>query len=325
MAHILFVVDEAYARHLPVAMNSILRHARAPVTFHIVHAAIARPTREAIAAYVEGRAACLWHAEPQNPLLGLDVYLPHVSSASFLRLVADTVVPPEVTRVVYLDIDVLVLDDIARIASIDLQGRSVGVVADPGVDPREFASTYGLEGPGLYFNAGVMVMDLEAIRTRGGLARAREAAEGGRFSYGDQDILNICFWGDALALAPRWNVQRNAFYRERTPETPPAILHFTDDLKPWSSAEWHPRAYDYLVYLAHTPFADEIRREGGLTHTVALRWRVRRARHELRCMRAHLRRRSSGAARSPDDRSARERPTGHELSPGARHGSTADR
>lgn len=325
MTHVLFVVDEAYARHLPVAMNSLLMHAKSPVTFHIVHSTIARRTREAIAAYVDGRATCLWYAQEQNALLRLDAYLPHVSSASFLRLVADTALPPDVKRIVYLDVDVLVLDDIAKIASMDLQGCSVAVVADPGVDAREFARTYGLEGPGLYFNAGVIVMDIEAIRVRGSLARAREAAEGGRFSYGDQDILNICFWGDAVALASRWNVQRNAFYREGTPEAPPAILHFTDDLKPWRSTEWHPRAYDYLVYLAHTPFADEIRREGGLTRTVALRWRLRKARHELRCMRAHLRRRSSEPARSPDDRSAHERPTGHDLSPGARHGNTADR
>lgn len=325
MAHILFVVDEAYARHIPVAMNSILTHAKAPITFHIVHSTIAPRTREAIAAYVDRRATCLWYAQGQNPLLGLDEYLPHVSTTSFLRLVADTVVPPDVTRIVYLDVDVLVLDDIERLASTDLRGRSVGVVADPGVDAEEFARAHGLEGPGLYFNAGIMVMDLETIRARGSLARARQTAQAGRYAYGDQDVLNICFWGDALALAPRWNVQRNAFYREGTPQTPPAILHFTDDLKPWSSAEWHPRAYDYLVYLANTPFADEIRREGGLTRAVALRWRLRRARHELRCMRAHLRRRSSEAARSPDDRSARERPTGHELSPGGRHGSTAKR
>src|SRR5205823_1295727 len=48
----------------------------------------------------------------------------HVSEAAFLRLFADRILPESADRVVYLDTDVVVREDVSRLFTLDLAGRA---------------------------------------------------------------------------------------------------------------------------------------------------------------------------------------------------------
>jgi lipopolysaccharide biosynthesis glycosyltransferase len=90
-----------------------------------------------------------------------------------------------------------------------------------------------------YFNAGVLVVDLEAWRRRNVVGRAmdyiRSADEPVDFLH--QEALNAAAWDDWLPLAPRWNVPSTAGrwfdQTDAAAVAAPAIVHFAGRMKPW--------------------------------------------------------------------------------------------
>ena len=167
-----------------------------------------------------------------------------------------------VERILYLDADVLVGRDLKEIWRIDMGGRPIGAVRDIG---------YPIGHPGLpeinrghiYFNAGVLLVNLSLIRRRlpemkNALATLKETA------YRDQDFLNAFFSDDFYELDIVWNAGGLGTYAswpndDRNNTWPqglatllvdPAIVHFTgvlhpdmfsvlnDSFQPWVSKPW---------------------------------------------------------------------------------------
>ena len=168
---------------------------------------------------------------------------------------------PELSRAVYLDADTVVLGDVGELYDTRLYGNLAAAVPDAVVASRacwrRYAEDYvGLDSYLLYFNSGVMLMDLDGMR--------REDVCGSFVSmlrrYGfeticpDQDYLNVLLSGRVRLLSSAWN--RMACDRSRCPS--PAILHFNNFSKPW--------LFDGVVYgdvfwrwSDASPFGDVIR------------------------------------------------------------------
>ena len=83
---------------------------------------------------------------------------------------------PEVERVLYLDVDTLALDDLAPLWRTDLGDAYVGAVTNVFQPDHLFhAAELGIR-PEDYFNSGVLLLDLAALRRDG---CAERAARGG--------------------------------------------------------------------------------------------------------------------------------------------------
>lgn len=59
----------------------------------------------------------------------------------------------------YLDSDILVLDDIVHLYDQPLNGKTIGAVIDPG--QTKALKRLGIESDAYYFNSGVMVIDID--------------------------------------------------------------------------------------------------------------------------------------------------------------------
>jgi len=151
-------------------------------------------------------------------------------------------------RVLFLDSDTIAVDSLAPLWRTDLGDNYLGAVTnvwqwnDVGREVR-----LGLP-EGSYFNAGVLLMNLERMRADGCSAAlleygARHAAE---LSFRDQDALNVVLGGRRLPLHPRWNCMNSillfassvdVFGAEVVAEArrSPAIRHFEGPSvnKPW--------------------------------------------------------------------------------------------
>jgi lipopolysaccharide biosynthesis glycosyltransferase len=164
-------------------------------------------------------------------------HIAHVTKTTYARLFLPRLLP-EHRRCIYLDGDLLVDTDLAELFNQDLHGHPLAAVVDAG---RATLADYGIErylpaGTDLHqraFNAGVMLLDLDRMRT---LACFREPE---RFSdyeviCADQGLLNLVFAGDWLELPARWNRQvalwpGYSVYRD----TPGQIWHSYKRNKPW--------------------------------------------------------------------------------------------
>jgi lipopolysaccharide biosynthesis glycosyltransferase len=154
------------------------------------------------------------------------------------RLIFDRLLPATVTRLIYLDCDVMVRQSIEHLWETDLQGRAVGGVIDPnrhkvmlGREFREKAGIFCYDQA--YVNSGVLLIDLKrwaAADLMGQTATFREQGLLDKLYY-DQDIINLVFAGELFALDWRWNLT-NALPAHEALE--PYIVHYSGDRKPWS-------------------------------------------------------------------------------------------
>lgn len=185
---------------------------------------------------------------------------------------------PTVARVLYLDCDTLVVDDLGPLWEIDLDDYCVAAVTnafEPGDEPH--ATEIGLPSPEDYFNSGVLLFNLDLMRSEGTMDDILECARSRRLVWPDQDALNLVLAARRLPLDPRWNCMNVLFYGTaptryvyRDPPavfgaalanaatTRPAILHFEgpDMAKPWHYLNRHPRRADYFAHRLATPWPD---------------------------------------------------------------------
>src|SRR5690606_37585685 len=102
---------------------------------------------------------------------------------TYARLFLTELVPAEWRRVIYLDADTITCTNLAALAELDLDGHLIAAVQDDGVPyvssphgVREWREL-GLPATMRFFNAGVLVVDLEQWRARDIGRRALEYAQ----------------------------------------------------------------------------------------------------------------------------------------------------
>ena len=235
-------VNEQYALPLVVMLTSLTERLRPEyrATVYLIHQHLGRETLDAVGAIVDTRevrlsGACL-DALPRDRTFPPEAAAP---------LLLPEVLPPDLEKVIFLDADILVLDDVSPLLTIPLEGCALGAVADPAIPYCQ--SARGVKGwrerqipsNSPYFNAGVLLVDLEAWRRRHVAERAIEyiRAVGDRVDYLHQEALNATVWDDWLPIAARWNVAATAgSWFDPTPDdavSSPAIVHFSGRMKPW--------------------------------------------------------------------------------------------
>ena len=99
------------------------------------------------------------------------------------------------SRVLWLDIDTIVEDDIGDLFDIDMAGSYVAMVREP----------KRCSFPFRYFNAGVCLMDLDAIRADGIWQKWIRLVNTEPFTAPDQDAINLICQGEILELPPEYN------------------------------------------------------------------------------------------------------------------------
>ncbi|KAL1736675.1 glycosyltransferase family 8 protein [Schizophyllum commune] len=291
-----FAVDSAYAMPATVAIGSAIRALppRARCTVYVLDCGMSKEDKEKISAVIDKdrseRTSIVFLEPAEGDLCRI------LGSATWAKL--DVVRRVPVERVLYLDADVLVMGDLAELWNTDLQGKTIGATPDvgypkghaaldlarvhsdhaslPNDDVRMAGSQDNADSP-VYFNAGVLLMDLTKMRSSAAdLARLAQSATELRFK--DQDVLNMHFAGDWAKLSLKYNAQGLGTYASSvTPErmllnldemrNSPAIVHFTGPvhpslvkvLNPWVQP-YTAKPWGYAGAPGH-PFADAWWRE----------------------------------------------------------------
>lgn len=275
--------DAQYAPHAAAVIASAVRAAPgAQFRVIILHDGMPDDLRCKLQSVAPG-ATFVWREinPAELPAFDRGVDLKHVNAATFLRLGLETLAPEDCKRVIYLDADTIVFGDLREIWNADLGGAPIGGCPDTYIDEAAFAARWNLQlRPNGYFNAGVLLIDLEQVRAEAAFSKAMAFVREHQPVFADQDALNWVFWGRWAALDTRWNVQRDMLIDTVASTLPaekrfaggaPGIVHFTGKDKPWLREGWHPWAWSYWRSLAHTGFTDEIARR----HSVGLLQRLR--------------------------------------------------
>ena len=160
-----------------------------------------------------------------------------------------------------MDGDVIVQKDLTELYNNDLTDFYAGVVE------VTFTKEEMLEGLPLtkYFNSGVLLLDLIAMRRDFPLPFLMEQAELKGTKHHDQDVLNSLFYGKVRFLPPRYNSmwQDSELYSSveggQEAIERPAIVHYPGNKKPWLiGGACRSAAKHYWQYALACPYASEI-------------------------------------------------------------------
>jgi lipopolysaccharide biosynthesis glycosyltransferase len=219
----------------------------------------------------------------------------HVSDATYYRLLAPTLLPSSLSRFIFLDADLLIRRNLDEMWQESMDGLPCLAVQDVGapffdstvvlaedpalrrilVHPQPIPNyvELGLSPDNPYFNAGVMVVDLEQWRREDmGQKTLQVLADNAEHVlFWDQYALNVVLSGRWRALNPLWNQNAYIFQVPQwlsspfcTEECPdyafdPWIVHF-NSLKPWQAECTHPFADEFLRHLQGSKWDTSIER-----------------------------------------------------------------
>jgi lipopolysaccharide biosynthesis glycosyltransferase len=270
-----FGVDAGYAPHLAATLASIVANAPGGrFRFMVIHDGIPKDEQRKIEAAAPNQTFD-WPEMTDAGMLGFQGYA-HISRASYYRLAIPKLAPTDAKRVIYLDADLIVLGDLRELAATDLGDTMIGAVFDPAIDAEAYARRRNLAPRRLgYFNSGVLLIDVEKARQTGAFDAAVDVIKH-RFDeleWGDQCALNIVLWNRWTLLDAVWNVQRRMLVDEGRPlfaapadlpaDRRPKIIHFTEEVKPWSRDGHHPFIWTYYRYLRQTPYWKTVNDKAG--------------------------------------------------------------
>ncbi len=184
------------------------------------------------------------------------------------KLMVADFLPSDVNRAIWLDCDMLVLADIVELWARPFDGASTLAVQDalvPLVSSRFGVggfSEMGIDSTAPYFNAGMMVIDVDAWRRDGVSSNGLEYLKKfrNRVFFWDQEALNAALAGRWKKIEPRWNwsatLDRLSSAPDRTSIRPEArIVHFNGSLKPWLVEDIEHLCLPYFEYLDGTAWA----------------------------------------------------------------------
>lgn len=263
--------DENYAQHSGALIHSILANhkTKVPIDIHFLDGGIKEDTEKKLIEITNkfDNARLIFHK--MGNLYKEFSGGSQGSAAMYYRLKVPELLP-NTEKAIYMDIDVIVLQDIEDLWNIDISHQPVAAVEDIGLHRNldSIRKRLHLPSDARYFNSGVLLMNLTQWRKENISAKLLEyLQQNPDLIYPDQDALNVLFHDKALYLHPKWNAYKGIFhysYKKNRPDfltspfieaaKSPAIVHFTGSVKAWHYACGMPYADDYYVHLAKTPF-----------------------------------------------------------------------
>ena len=249
-----------------------------------------------------------WLSAPLERVVGLDTGHPRITSSGLVRLLIPDLVPGKLEKTLYLDCDVVVLDDLGKLWDTDFGQKSLLAAQDSIAwvgNPIGGLANYrelGIPADTKYFNSGVLLMNLRRWRER---ARTDQLLSHMRTHRAvmrncDQEALNAVFFDDWGELDYRWNWQiiwRGFRVGTHCPTwTPPtarkSIVHFTSEEKPWLPGCDYDEKKFFFEYLERTEW------EGWrVSRLKEFFGRSRRVLSDTRDAQGRLRRRALSGAR----------------------------
>lgn len=148
----------------------------------------------------------------------------------YMRLFMPAIVPPGTKKVLFLDVDTIMLEDISKLWNVDLGDNIIAAVQDPYVltFDNEWGGIFNYKEFGLapdtkYFNTGLLVVNIPKWTELNVTQKVLDCIKHNikNANYPDQYGLNVICANQWLQLDPRWNYFSSGDLQS------PFLIHFT--------------------------------------------------------------------------------------------------
>lgn len=278
--HFCYAADDNYLVPLAVALLSLLEnHPQDQLTVWILADKLAEKNKNKLRKLCSPYHCQLNFCPIEKKLkqlahLGVRKWL-NGSLATYARIFISQLLPIEVKRLVYLDCDTIVNTNLAALYHYPLKGKkALGAVVEAA--HQQIKISRHLKASDNYYNAGVLLIDLEKFRhyqlEKIILEHVKEVRAD--YLYVDQDLINICCQPYLERLPIKYNLTHpfllwsrsqlqhlyqydDRFYSQdelSRAQKHPGIIHFAGEFfgRPWNKNNFHPYAYLFDGYLEKT-------------------------------------------------------------------------
>ncbi|MBR0500104.1 MAG: glycosyltransferase family 8 protein [Bacteroidales bacterium] len=270
--HILCASDDAYVPYYGIMMTSLFENNRTEhFSVHMMTSGLREEAVSLLQGVVKSYANEIHFLTIDDSLFADCPIRPgdHVTLATYYRLIAANVLPDSISKVLWLDGDMIVNNAIRPLWETELNGFAIAAVTDESYTNPDLYQRLQLDSSIPYTSAGVLLINLDYWRMVQASNRFIECIRHKSESllFHDQDTLNIVLQNEKKRLPLTWNFQSGFFTSWYYPYYPapfqqeilqaaenPGIIHYTGPTKPWFKNSLHPyRAY-FEKYKALSPW-----------------------------------------------------------------------
>ena len=257
--NVVYITDERYATPTYVSMKSLKKN-KAPDVYYYVHVICdnVRSRFKLQMMSLESDDFSIRFVEKDNMLNKYNIKkVNSIPVTACWKFFLGSIFPG-MDKILYIDGDTLVLNDMYELYSTDLGDKYAGVVKDFKVCTKyatKFFKDIVKKNNG-YFNSGMMLLNLKKMRDENIGDLLIQYRLNGINYFADQDALNACFGGKVLYMDPKYNYMasnllykpeeiRDFYKKESIPtefdkigvDDDVVVYHITGVKKPWDSVK----------------------------------------------------------------------------------------
>ena len=238
--NLFFAVDDNYCPYLSVALDSIMKNANKDYNYNAyVLATYVSPENKKT---LEDRLYDNFTIEFVDMTDKLEMIADklhtrdYYSKTTYYRLFIPNMFP-NMDKALYLDADIVVPGDISELYNVDLGNNLVGGITDSAVANNDIFVKYVEEVVGVdksddYFNAGILPMNLKAMREFEFEEKFLNLLVSYKFVVAqDQDYLNAICKGRVRYIDDSWNVMPIENNKRKIDKL--NLIHYNMLWKPW--------------------------------------------------------------------------------------------
>ena len=218
------------------------------------------------------------HVYGYNFYIESDITNTKYSDEIYFRVLAPAIMS-DYNHVVYLDADLIVLDDIANLLALASDEHLVSAVRDYEGIANCYNNNYertkyriselGITNFDDYFISGVIVMNIKKFNEEFHPKDLLDMAVSKNWKQYDQDLLNYLCKGSVNIIDAKWefvddiygiyqSMPKHLFEEYVVSESAPKIIHYSANRKPWIRTESKYNKY-FWEYAKQTPFLSELK------------------------------------------------------------------
>lgn len=266
--NILVTLNSNYIKPLKVMLKSLfISNPDENFTIYLMHSSLSEKEQNNLTKYIELQNSELKVIEVDKNYFAEAPVLLHYTKEMYFRLLAYKFLPKDLDRILYLDPDILVINQIRELYNTDIKGYMYAAAYHDiffvkGINKIRLHS-YEINA---YYNSGVLLMNLELLRKSVDEQEIYRFVEENRSKLimPDQDILNALYAKQIRTLDEKlynydvryfnyYKITSNGFYDMDYVINNTVILHFCGKKKPWQKSytgRFHSlyKHYEKLAY-----------------------------------------------------------------------------
>lgn len=266
-------IDNNYVKYCIVMLTSLFENNKwEKHTIHIISYELSTKSQDVLSEWIEKKYGneVIYYMVDSDFLKNYPIKENHISLVGYYRLFLENLLPEKISRVLYLDCDLVITGSLKEIWETDISNYAVGCIEDMWSGKANNYVRLNYDASFSYFNSGVLLINVDYWRKIGFEKKAIQFIidHAKELVFFDQDILNALLYDQKKLLPLKYNLQ-DGFYRVKqrmnrhTIEEldkaieQPIVIHYTGGKKPWNYMSAHPYKNAYFKYLDLTDWQGE--------------------------------------------------------------------